>query len=96
MATLSVCNDSTGFAPHQVPLLVKEFGRLYDPVCADQRGTGLGLYICREIGEKHGGTIWVDSRTGEWVQFSFPLPDQDEVQTKWKHDDAEEEAHPGD
>jgi signal transduction histidine kinase len=72
--TLSVCNDGDGIAPDQIPLLFAKFSRLYNPESADQRGTGLGLYICREIVEKHGGSIWADSRMGEWVKFSFTLP----------------------
>ena len=75
---LNVCNDSTGIAPDQIPLLFKKFSRLYNPEYADQRGTGLGLYICREIVEKHGGVIQADSQMGEWVEFSFTLP-QEEV-----------------
>lgn len=79
--TLSLYNDSAGIAPDQMPLLFRKFSRLHNPEYADQRGTGLGLYICREILEKHGGTIWVDSQLGEWVQFRFTLPKQDEDQT---------------
>lgn len=71
--TLSVCNDGAGIAPEQMPALFKRFSRLYDPEYADQRGTGLGLYICRQIVEQHGGTIWADSEMGEWVRFSFTL-----------------------
>jgi signal transduction histidine kinase len=74
VVTLSVCNDGDGIAPDQIPLLFGKFSRLYNPEYADQRGTGLGLYICREIVEKHGGSIWADSRMGEWVKFSFTLP----------------------
>jgi signal transduction histidine kinase len=75
--TLSVCNDSTGIAPDQIPLLFKKFSRLCNPEYANQRGTGLGLYICREIAEKHGGVIWADSQMGEWVEFSFTLPKEE-------------------
>lgn len=81
LITLGVCNDSSGIPSDQIPLLFKKFSRLYNPEYANQRGTGLGLYICREIVEKHGGTIWANSQTGEWVQFSFTLPKRDEVQT---------------
>jgi signal transduction histidine kinase len=72
--TLSVGNDSSGIAPEQIPLLFQRFSRLYDPEYASQRGTGLGLYICRKIVEGHGGSIWAESRLGEWVQFNFTLP----------------------
>jgi signal transduction histidine kinase len=72
--TLSVCNDSAGIPPEKIPLLFKKFSRLDSPEYAGKKGTGLGLYICREIVEKHGGEIWVDSKVGEWVKFSFTLP----------------------
>ena len=72
--TLSVCNDSEGIPPEKMSLLFKKFSRLSNPEFAGKKGTGLGLYICKEIVEKHGGEIWVDSKMGEWVKFSFTLP----------------------
>ncbi len=77
----SVRNDSAGIPQDQIPLLFRKFSRLFNPEYEGKRGTGLGLYICRDIVEKHGGTIWVDSQMGQWVQFSFTLPKQDEAQT---------------
>lgn len=46
-------------------------------------GAGLGLYICREVVQKHGGRIWVEDRPGGGCRFCFTLPLADE------EDDAE-------
>ena len=37
-------------------------------------GSGLGLSICREIADAHGGRVWVDSEEGEGSAFSLALP----------------------
>jgi signal transduction histidine kinase len=37
-------------------------------------GTGLGLYICRELIERMDGRIWVDSEPGRGTTFTFELP----------------------
>jgi signal transduction histidine kinase len=37
-------------------------------------GLGIGLYICKEITERHGGKLWVDSAYGAGSTFWFSLP----------------------
>lgn len=78
---LSVRNDSSGISPDKLPQLFRKFSRLDSPEHLGKRGTGLGLYVCKEIVEKHGGQIWAESQMGEWVKFSFSLPKQGQQET---------------
>ncbi len=72
--TLAVCNEGPGIPPDKLPMLFKKFGRLDTPEYAGKKGTGLGLYICKEIVERHGGRIWAESEEGRWTRFAFTLP----------------------
>ena len=42
-----------------------------------ERGTGLGLYLCRDIVKRHGGSISIDSSSGCGTSVHFTLPSAD-------------------
>ena len=39
-----------------------------------ETGMGLGLILCKEFVEKHGGRIWVESKINAGTSFKFTLP----------------------
>jgi PAS domain S-box-containing protein len=39
-----------------------------------EKGSGLGLILCKEFVEKHGGTIWVEKTSEKGTTFSFSIP----------------------
>ena len=71
-----VSDTGYGISKEDMPRLFKKFGRLghsYKKV-AESAGTGLGLFISKQIVEAHKGTISVDSEVSKGSTFTFTLP----------------------
>jgi two-component system NtrC family sensor kinase len=68
-----VCNEGESIPPEKVGLLFQKFSRLDGPEYAGKKGTGLGLFICKEIIDGHGGKIWVETADAGWTRFRFSL-----------------------
>ncbi len=74
MLVVSVTDTGMGIAPADQPKVFERFKQVGDTLTDKPKGTGLGLPICREIVEHHGGKIWVESELGKGSTFSFSLP----------------------
>jgi signal transduction histidine kinase len=44
------------------------------PGTSEEKGTGLGLLLCKEFVDMHGGRIWAASKHKEGSTFNFTLP----------------------
>ncbi len=71
---VSVRDSGIGIALADQPKVFEKFKQVGDTLTDKPKGTGLGLPICKEIVEYHGGRIWVDSEPGHGSTFSFTLP----------------------
>jgi signal transduction histidine kinase len=72
---VSVSDTGAGIAPEDQARIFEPFGQARSDTVADApRGTGLGLPICREIVEHHGGRLWLESTVGAGSTFRFTLP----------------------
>jgi signal transduction histidine kinase len=69
----SVWNEGAGFEPENAERLFRRFSRLPGDRGDTKAGTGLGLYVSRQIARLHGGRIWAEAEPGRWARFSFTL-----------------------
>ncbi len=74
---VQVLDQGQGIAAEE---MIHLFERFYQGHSDRQaKGTGLGLYLSRQIVEAHGGTIWAESRQPRGAVFAFRLPAQPPV-----------------
>lgn len=71
----SVKDTGMGIAPGDFGAVFEQFKQIGGDTLTDKpKGTGLGLPICKEIVEHHGGRIWLESEVGKGSTFSFAIP----------------------
>ncbi len=70
---ISVSDEGIGIPPEQVDKLFQKFSRVETGEGREIRGAGLGLWICREVVEAHGGKIWIESELGKGTKFKLTL-----------------------
>ncbi len=73
-ATLSVRDHGIGIPAHQQTNIFGRFVRADNARMREIGGTGLGLYLCHELVERHGGRIWFESVENQGSTFYVSLP----------------------
>ena len=73
-AYISVSDNGIGIKPENLSKLFDMSQTHSTKGTADEKGTGLGLMLCKDFIEKHGGKIWVESEVGKGSTFKFSIP----------------------
>ncbi len=71
---IKVADTGIGMSEEVAEKIFMLDGNIKNPGTANEPGTGLGLILCKEFVEKHGGSIWVKSEPGIGSSFFFTLP----------------------
>ena len=69
-----ISDTGTGIEPEHIDKLFRIDNKLSRKGTADETGTSLGLLLCKEFIEKHGGKIWAESELGKGSEFKFTIP----------------------
>ncbi len=68
---VKILDSGSGITPTELPYLFQRFYQGHSDRQA--KGTGLGLYLCRQIIEAHQGIIWAENRDSAGAMFGFKL-----------------------
>ncbi len=70
---MSISDQGMGIPADKIDRLFQKFSRIDSPQSSQIKGAGLGLWICREIVEAHGGKIWLESEVGKGTTVRLTL-----------------------
>ena len=71
---ISVSDSGIGMTKETMAKIFRIDTNLSTRGTENEKGTGLGLFLCKDFIEKHGGRIWVESESGKGSIFKFILP----------------------
>lgn len=70
---ISIHDNGVGITPEVQKILFDKTSGYSTRGTANEKGTGLGLILCKEFVERNGGTIWLESKLGEGSTFYFTI-----------------------
>jgi signal transduction histidine kinase len=73
---ITISDTGVGISPEDIEKLFRVDISHTTIGTGEEKGTGLGLILCKEFVEKNGGRIWVESEVGKGSQFHIRLPSE--------------------
>ncbi|MEO6851350.1 MAG: tetratricopeptide repeat-containing sensor histidine kinase, partial [Mucilaginibacter sp.] len=71
---ISVEDNGKGMSADEIKMLFYIQTHFTQPGTGGEKGTGIGLLLCKELVELNGGKLWIDSTPGKGSKFFFSLP----------------------
>ncbi len=72
--TISIKDEGVGIAPNVSNMLFNSKEHYTTIGTSGEKGTGLGLLLCKDFIKRHNGKIWVESEIGKGSEFKFTIP----------------------
>lgn len=90
---ISVSDNGIGIEPERLKKLFNISHFHSKAGTSNEKGTGLGLLLCKDFVEKHGGKIWAESEYGKGSAFYFEIPGQSRPEREAASADVSGEEH---
>ena len=74
MLRLSVADQGRGIAPEDTDKVFGQKGTFTTYGTMKEKGSGIGLQLCKQLVEASGGQIWFTSELGKGTTFFFTIP----------------------
>ncbi len=70
-----ISDNGVGISSEVMPMLFDDKHRPSTFGTSNEKGTGLGLLLCKDFVERHNGKIWAESSEGQGTDFIFTIPE---------------------
>jgi len=70
----SIRDNGVGMDDNQKSMLFEMNKSFTTAGTTNEKGSGLGMILCKDFIKKHGGEIWVESKSGNGSEFFFTIP----------------------